>query len=230
MLIIIIAILLLHLYSGALTRTRKLRLIECSLCEVRRCSEARGRDTGTMKTWHLSQGPLTLTIWRVTTNTIHSAPFIQIPRCLVQTSHNGCVLYRMKWFTYQLCGLHLVDILVLYLICIDLVFLCNLPIPNSEGECEGEERLLRNSRLLHIQDKKQLRKTRKLRFNSLNYYLHSHFLQLDILWKIHFLKVRLNSLSQPLEFLPHKIIFKSSATVVKGRFYFMFSGWFNSKF
>ena len=149
---------------------------------------------------------------------------------LVQTSHNGCVLYRMKWFTYQLCGLHLVDILVLYFICIDWVFLCNLPIPNSEGECEGEERLLRNSRLLHIQDKKQLRKTRKLRFNSLNYYLHSHFLQLDILWKIHFLKVRLNSLSQPLEFLPHKIIFKSSATVVKGRFYFMFSGWFNSKF
>ena len=132
--------------------------------------------------------------------------------------------------SFLACMLHLVDLLVLYLICIDWVSLCNLPIPDSEGECDGEERLLRNSRLLHIQDKKQLRKTRKLRFNSLNYYLHSHFLQLDILWKIHFLKVRLNSLSQPLEFLPHKIIFKSSATVVKGRFYFMFSGWFNSKF
>ena len=135
---------------------------------------------------------------------------------------------------YQLFGLHVASSryfgFVFYMHWLHWVSLCNLPIPNSEGECEGEERLLRNSRLLHIQDKKQLRKTRKLRFNSLNYYLHSHFLQLDILWKIHFLKVRLNSLSQPLEFLPHKIIFKSSATVVKGRFYFMFSGWFNSKF
>ena len=131
---------------------------------------------------------------------------------------------------YQLCGLHLVDLLVLYLMYIDRVSLCNLPVFPIPRESEGEERLLRNSRLLQIQDKKQLRKTRKLGFNSLNYYLHSHFLQLDILWKIHFLKVRLNSLSQPLEFLPHKIIFKSSATVVKGRFYFMFSGWFNSKF
>ena len=144
------------------------------------------------------------------------------------------VLYRMKWSYWGLPALWLACCIFWFCIwyaSIGSLCVSNLPIPNSEGELERIETSAEFcSRLLHIQDKKQLRKTRKLRFNSLNYYLHSHFLQLDILWKIHFLKVRLNSLSQPLEFLPHKIIFKSSATVVKGRFYFMFSGWFNSKF